>query len=82
MIRQSTWAFPGGHLAARTRCTRRSVLVKVPFFSAKLAAGSTTSARLAVSVRKMSWTTRKSSLSKALPDVADVRVGDDAGSRP
>ena len=43
------------------RCTLRSVFVKVPSFSAKLAAGRTTSASFAVSLRKMSWTTRKSS---------------------
>ena len=44
MIAQSARASPGLGTAARTRCTLRSVLVKVPSFSAKLAAGSTTSA--------------------------------------
>ncbi|MCY1545783.1 hypothetical protein D9M68_817400 [compost metagenome] len=39
----------------------RSVLVKVPVFSGNAEAGSTTSARYAVSVRKMSCTTRWSS---------------------
>lgn len=38
----------------------RSALVKVPVFSAHAAAGNTTSASAAVSVRKMSWTTRNS----------------------
>ena len=38
----------------------RSTLVNVPVFSAQAAAGSTTSASCAVSVRKMSCTTRKS----------------------
>ncbi len=59
-IRQSSRASPGGSTALRTRCTRRSVFVKVPSFSAKQAEGSTTSASRAVSVRKMSCTTRKS----------------------
>gem|GEM_PF-6396394 len=40
--------------------TRRSVLVNVPSFSAKDAAGRTTSALTAVSVMKMSMTTRNS----------------------
>ena len=34
MISQSARAWPGGSTALRTRCTRRSVLVKVPSFSA------------------------------------------------
>jgi hypothetical protein len=38
----------------------RSVLVKVPVFSPQIAAGSTTSANSAVSVRKASCTTTKS----------------------
>ena len=57
MIHQSDLASPGGSTAFRTRCTRRSVLVKVPSFSAKEAAGSTTCACLADSVKKMSCTT-------------------------
>ncbi len=56
---------------------RRSVLVKVPSFSRNDAAGSTTSAKAAVSVRKMSWTTRKSSASSASMTCVGVGVGDD-----
>ena len=59
-------------MASRTRCTRRSVLVNVPLFSAKLTAGRTTSANWAVSVRKMSCTTRKSDLVHRLSGVAGV----------
>ena len=44
IIRQSGRASPGGGTATATRCTRRSVFVKVPSFSAKLAAGRITSA--------------------------------------
>jgi hypothetical protein len=40
-------------------------LVKVPSFSAKVPAGSTTWAREALSVKKQSWTTRKSSEASA-----------------
>ena len=55
-------ADPGGSIALRTRCTRRSELVTVPSYSHQsAAAGSTTSASSAVAVRKMSWTTRWSS---------------------
>ena len=56
--------------------TRRSVLEIVPSFSAKETPGRTTSASRAVSVRKMSWTTRRSSLREALLDVVQVGVGD------
>ena len=59
-MRQSARASPGDGTAACRSWTLRSVFVNVPSFSAKLAAGSTTSASAAVSVRKMSWTTRKS----------------------
>ena len=38
-ISQSARASPGGSTALRTRCTRRSELVKTPSFSAKQAAG-------------------------------------------
>ena len=64
VICQSSLAWPGGATALRTRCTRLSVLEKVPSFSAKQADGSTTSAILAVSVIKRSCTTRKSSLER------------------
>ena len=64
MMRTSSRALPGGLSAARTRCTRRSLLVTVPSASHQLAeAGSTTSASSAVAVRKMSCTTRWSRLS-------------------
>ncbi len=45
---------------------RRSPLVKVPLFSRKLLAGSTTWASLAVSVMKSSCTTKSSSWPRAL----------------
>ena len=64
-ISQSGRDSPTGGTTRRTRWTRRSELVKVPSFSANEAAGSTTSASSAVSCRKMSCTTRKSSRSKA-----------------
>ena len=58
----SVFASAGGARAARTRCTRRSLLVTVPSLSHQAAAaGSTTSAICAVAVRKMSCTTRWSS---------------------
>ncbi len=66
MIFQSSRAWHGGSKAFRTRWTRRSVLVNVPSFSAKEAPGRTTSASSAVSVRKMSWTTRNSAPARAL----------------
>ena len=64
-ISVSGFVSPQTSTALRTRCTRRSVLEKVPSFSAKLRPGSTTSAYLAVSVMKRSSTTRKSSDSSA-----------------
>ena len=81
MISQSGRVCPGGSTALRTRCTRRSVLVKVPSFSAYSAAGRKTSAYLAVSVMKMFWTTRKSRLPSALRTwLASASVS--AGSSP
>ena len=59
-IRQSSRASPGGSTALRTRCTRRSELVKTPSFSAKTDAGKTTSAKRHVSFMKASWTTTNS----------------------
>jgi hypothetical protein len=53
-------ASPGGSTARSDRCTVRSALVNVPSFSPHVAAGSTTSASCAVSVRKRSCTTTKS----------------------
>ena len=52
-------------MAWRPICTIRSVLLTVPVFSGQALAGSTTSARKAVSVRKMSCTTRCSRLASA-----------------
>ena len=68
-------------MTGRAICTRRSVLVKVPAFSAKAEAGSTTSAWKAVSVRNRSCTTRCSSLASA--SRAWLRSGSDiAGFSP
>ncbi len=74
MIHQSCRASPGSGSAARPICTRRSVLVKVPSFSGKAEAGNTTSAYYAVSVRKMSCTTRCSSLASASRACVDVGI--------
>ncbi len=57
---------PGsGTTACRTICTRRSVLVNVPVFSAKLNPGRTTSAYLAVSVMNSSMIAKNSRFSMA-----------------
>jgi hypothetical protein len=53
-ITQSAFASPGAFTAFLTLLTRLSVLEKVPSFSAKAAAGNTTSANSAVSVRNIS----------------------------
>ena len=66
MTCQSGRAWPGGSSTLRPICTRRSVFVYVPSFSRNEVAGSTTSANSAVSVRKMSCTTRNSSAASAL----------------
>ena len=55
----------GSGSAARPICTWRLVLVTVPSFSGQAEAGRTTSASVAVSVRKRSWTTRWSSFASA-----------------
>jgi hypothetical protein len=65
VIHQSGRASPGGGTAARTRCTRRSELVKVPSFSANAAAGRKTWPSSAVSCMNRSWTTRQSSWAMA-----------------
>ncbi len=64
-ICQSGQALPSGSIALFTFWMRRSVLLKVPSFSAKLTPGSTTSANATVSVGKMSCTTRNSHCSSA-----------------
>ena len=64
-IHQSGRLSPTGGMAGRTRCTRRSLLVKVPSFSAKEVAGSTTSASSVVSWGKMSCTTRNCTFDSA-----------------
>ena len=61
MMCESFIALPGELTALLTRCTRRSVFVNVPTFSANDELGNTTCASSAVSVMKMSCTTRKSS---------------------
>ena len=58
MIQRSCRASPGGFITSRASCTRRSVLVKVPDFSANADAGRITSAWNAVSVTNRSCTTR------------------------
>ena len=75
LIHQSGLLSPIGSIALRTLWTRRSVLVNVPSFSAKLAAGRTTSANSAVSLRNRSWKTKKSRLLERLDDVVAVGVG-------
>ncbi len=56
---RSLRASPGGSTACSERWTVRLTLVKQPVFSPQPAAGSTTSASSAVSVRNRSWTTVK-----------------------
>ena len=63
MMSQSGRDSPTGSSALFNCWSLRSRLVNVPVFSALAAAGSTTSAIIAVSVMKMSCTTRNSSLS-------------------
>ena len=78
---RSERASPGGSTALSERWTVRSTLVKQPVFSPQIAAGSTTSASAAVSVRKASCTTTNSpSLREDLADAVqlgqrDGRVG-------
>ena len=74
MIHQSWRASPGGWITCRASCTRRSVLVKLPLFSAKAEAGRTTSAWKQVSVRKRSCTTRCSSLASALARMLQIGI--------
>ena len=54
--------------------TWRFVLVTVPSFSGHAEAGNTTSANIAVSVMKMSCTTRVIEVGEACAGMADVRV--------
>ena len=65
MIQRSCRASPGGLITSRASCTRRSVLVNEPDFSAKAEAGRMTSAWNAVSVTNRSCTTRCSSMASA-----------------
>ena len=65
MIHQSSRASPGNGRAGGPICTWRLVLETVPSFSGQAEAGNTTSAYFAVSVRKMSWTTRCSKWASA-----------------
>ncbi|PFW98264.1 hypothetical protein CJ469_06386 [Nocardia farcinica] len=60
----------------------RSALVKVPVFSAHAAAGNTTSASCAVSVRKMSCTTRNSRSWASTARMRDNSGSDTAGLVP
>ena len=70
MISKSVFASPGGSIAGSTSWSRRSALVNVPRFSRNDEAGRITSAKLVVSVSKMSWQTRNSSDSSALTTCA------------
>ena len=64
---RSSRASPGGSSVRRQRCTRRSLEVTVPSDSkAPAAAGNTTSAMAAVSVRNRSWTISVSSMPSSL----------------
>ena len=82
MIQMSSFAFPGGTSAGRTRCTRRSLFVTVPSDSnAEFAAGNTTSAIFAVCVRKMSCTIRMSRFARSLW-VCWLSASDAAGFSP
>lgn len=60
-ISRSGLASPGGSTARSERCTVRSAFVNVPSFSPQIAAGSTTSASITVSLMKASCTTTNSS---------------------
>ena len=66
----------GGGRACLRRITRPSTLVMVPSSSAHCAVGSTTSAMAAVSDRKMSETTSRSSAPSRSADPVGVRRGD------
>ena len=82
MISMSSRAPAGGSSALRTRCTRRSLEVTVPSASHQVAvAGSTTVASLAVSVRKMSCTTKCSSPVSSLR-VRPVSASERSGFSP
>ena len=74
---KSLRASPGGSTAARTRDTRRSLLVYVPSFSPQIAAGSTTSARAVVGVSNPSCTTSRSRRPRASSSTS--RLGNDTG---
>src|SRR4051794_41821861 len=56
---RSALASPGGSTALSDRCTVLLTFVYAPVFSPQPAAGRTTSASRAVSVRNASWTTTK-----------------------
>ena len=65
IIYQSGFASPGGSHTLKLHCTLLSALVIDPSSSAQHAAGRTTSAYSAVSVKNMSWTTKKSNFDNA-----------------
>ena len=66
---------PRGGCAARTRWTRRSVLVKVPSFSAKGVAGRKTSAKAPDSLMNKSWATRNSKCLHVFAGLVQVGLG-------
>jgi hypothetical protein len=75
-------ACPGGSTTFSDRWTVRSALVKTPVFSPHVAAGSTTSASAAVSVRKRSCTTTNSSSEDRIDRMRASSGKDTAGLVP
>ena len=76
-ICQSGLASPGGSTALRTRCTRRSVLVNVPSFSAKQVAGRMTSRQLGRLGHEDFLADEELELLQALDDLVLVRLAQD-----
>jgi hypothetical protein len=76
---RSERASPGGSTALSERWTVRSAFVYVPVFSPHRAAGSTTSASCAVSVRKASLTTRKSRVCERIERIRRSSGSETAG---
>lgn len=81
-ISRSGLASPGGSTAFSHRWTVRSALVIVPVFSPQVAAGRTTSASRAVSVRNRSCTTVKSRFCASSARIRASSGSDTAGLVP
>ncbi len=77
MICQSGRESPTGGITCRTRATRRSVLVKVPSFSAKVAAGKTTSASLRGFGEENVLNYQEIQVLERLDHVIGIGIGDD-----